>query len=88
MQVAAYQAPLLPSGSLESPDLVRERVAWCESASVEIACCPAGILGGLADHAESPARFAIHVASGQLDSLLRPLASDTVTTIGRSSEKL
>ena len=81
MQVAAYQAPLLPSGSMESLELIRERVAWCESAGVEILCCPEAILGGLADYAENPARFAIHVASGQLDSLLRPLASDTVTTI-------
>ena len=81
MRVAAYQAPLLPSGSLASLDLIRQRVNWCESEGIEILCCPEAILGGLADYAPDPARFAIDVDGGQLDALLKPLASHAVTTI-------
>ena len=81
MKVAAYQAPLLPSGSMEAVGLIRERVAWCEAQGVEILCCPEAILGGLADNAESPADFAIDVEGGGLDAVLAPLASDSVTTI-------
>ena len=81
MRVAAYQAPLLPSGSLEALDHIHTRVAWCEAEGVEILCCPEAILGGLADYAPRPAEIAIDVEGGQLDALLAPLASDTVTTI-------
>jgi predicted amidohydrolase len=81
VRVAAYQAPLLPSGSLEAVELVRKRVAWCEAEGVEILCCPEAVLGGLADYAARPADIAIGVESGQLGAALRPLASDTVTTI-------
>jgi 5-aminopentanamidase len=35
----------------------------------------------LADYGENPSQFAISAAPGQLDSVLAPLASDTVTTI-------
>ena len=44
MKVAAYQAPLLPSGSREAVDLIRTRVEWCESHGVVILCCPEAIL--------------------------------------------
>ncbi|HEU4562560.1 MAG TPA: carbon-nitrogen hydrolase family protein [Longimicrobium sp.] len=81
MKVAAFQAPLLPPGSTEALDLIRERVRWCEAAGVEILCCPEGVLGGLADYAHQPASIAIDVASGQLDEILAPLASATVTTL-------
>ena len=81
MKVAAYQAPLLPSGSMESLDLIRRRVDLCESDGVEILCCPEAILGGLADYATSPNDFAIRVDNGELDNVLEPLSSDTVTTI-------
>jgi predicted amidohydrolase len=81
VRVAAYQAPLLPCGSMEAIDLIRTRVAWCESENVEILCCPETVLGGLADNAARPADFAIDVESGQLSAALAPLASDTVTTI-------
>jgi predicted amidohydrolase len=30
VKIAAYQAPLLPSGSREAVDLIRTRVEWCE----------------------------------------------------------
>jgi 5-aminopentanamidase len=81
VKIAAYQAPLLPAGSMEAVELIRARVAWCEAQGVEILCCPEAILGGLADYAARPADFAIDVDGGQLDAMLSPLASDTVTTI-------
>ena len=81
MKVAAYQAPLLRSESLEAVDLIRTRVEWCESHSVVILCCPEAILGGLADNAADPGKFAIDTRGDQLARALAPLASDTVTTI-------
>lgn len=81
MKVAAYQAPLLRGGSMEAIDLIRERVAWCEAEAVKILCCPEAVLGGLADYASRPAESAISVERGQLDAVLSPLASETVTTI-------
>ncbi len=81
MKVAAYQAPLLPAGSMAALELIRHRVTWCEIEGVEILCCPEAVLGGLADHAECPARFAIDIEGGQLETLLAPFASKSVTTI-------
>jgi len=81
VKVAAYQAPLLRSGSLEALDLIRKRVEWCEARGVAILCCPEAILGGLADDAADPAEFAIDAHGDALRIALAPLASDTVTTI-------
>lgn len=81
MKVAAYQAPLLAPGSFEAIDYIEERVAWCESEGVSILCCPEAILGGLADYAEYPNRFAIRANDGQLARVLAPLTSDSVTSI-------
>jgi predicted amidohydrolase len=81
VKVAAYQAPLLRSGSREAVDLIRTRVEWCESHGVVILCCPEAILGGLADHAADPGKFAIDASGDQLARALAPLASDKVTTI-------
>ena len=81
MKVAAYQAPLLPSGSHEALDRIRTRVEWCESHGVVILCCPEAILGGLADNVADPGTFAIDTRGDQLARALAPLASDTVTTI-------
>lgn len=81
MKVAAYQAPLLPQGSMAALGLIRQRIDWCESAGVRILCCPEAILGGLADYASDPAGIALDVEGGQLAAILAPLASDTVTTI-------
>jgi predicted amidohydrolase len=81
MKVAAYQVPLLPVGSMESIVLIRERVRWCEAEGARILCCPEAVLGGLADYAARPEDVAIDVESGQLEDVLDPLASDTVTTI-------
>src|SRR5229473_2684492 len=80
-KVAAYQAPLLPIGSAEAIDLIAVQVRACESAGVEILCCPEGVLGGLADYATQPTAIAIDVEDGRLNMVLAPLASDTVTTV-------
>ena len=81
MKVAAYQAPLFAAGSMVALDLIRERMRACEAEGVAILCCPEAILGGLADQIEDPARLAISVRTGQLDTVLAPLASDVTTTI-------
>jgi predicted amidohydrolase len=66
---------------MEALDLIRERVRWCEREGVEILCCPEAILGGLADDAVDPAAIAISTSTGQLRTVLTPLASKSVTTI-------
>jgi len=81
MKIAAYQAPLLAAGSMDGLALIRARVQWCEAHGITILCCPEAILGGLADYAEDPMQFAIPADGRQLETLLAPLASDTVTTI-------
>src|SRR5689334_12027135 len=81
MNVAAYQAPLPATHSMEIIGLIREQVAWCEANGVEILCCPEGVLGGLADYASSPREIAIDADGDQLQTLLRPLTSNIVTTI-------
>jgi predicted amidohydrolase len=81
MKVASYQAPLLPAGSSEAIEFIREQVLRCESEGVSILCCPEAILGGLADYSENPSKFAVRVDDGQLDEVLAPLVSDTVTSI-------
>ncbi len=79
MKVAAYQAPLLPGGSMAALALIADRVKWCEREGVAILCCPEAVLGGLADDAQCFADFAID--GGGLQALLAPLASKSVTTI-------
>lgn len=81
MKVAAYQAPLSATNSLEVIGLIRDQVACCAAQGVEILCCPEGVLGGLADYVRSPADIAIDVEGGQLHAVLAPLASERVTTI-------
>lgn len=80
-RVAAYQAPLLPVGSMTAIELIAERVRWCEANGVAILCCPEAVLGGLADQAERPADLALSIATGELARMLQPLMSATVTTI-------
>jgi 5-aminopentanamidase len=81
MKVAAYQTPLLPAGSMDALELIRDRIKWCETEGVEFLCCPEAVLGGLADDAQCPVEFAINAESGQLEALLAPLASKSVTAI-------
>jgi predicted amidohydrolase len=81
VKVGAYQAPLDALSSADILGLIRRQVDACESAGVEILCCPEAVLGGLADYATDRHAIAIDVQSGQLGEILAPLASDTVTTI-------
>jgi predicted amidohydrolase len=85
MKVAAYQAPVLPGGSMEALRLIRDRVKWCETERVDILCCPEAVLGGLADDVEGPVDIAVDVESGQL---LAPLASRSVAVIVGFTEKV
>jgi 5-aminopentanamidase len=81
MRVAAFQAPLLPVGSMEALEIIRDRVRWCEIEGVDILCCPEAVLGGLADDVERPAHISIDVKGGELDTFLAPLASNEVAVI-------
>src|SRR5881227_52888 len=81
MKIAAYQAPLHATSSMDVLDLIRAQVDWCAAQRVEILCCPEGVLGGLADYASRPTDSALDVEGGQLHALLAPLASDKVATI-------
>jgi len=79
MKVAAYQAPLLPPGSMDALDFIRVHVRRCEVEGISILCCPEAILGGLADDTEDPRAIAI---SGEgLGEVLAPLSSSSVTSI-------
>lgn len=86
MRIAAYQAPLLPGGSTAALEMIRERVRCCEAQGVSVLLCPEGVLGGLADDVERPSDIAISVENGDLARVLRPLSSETVTTIVGFSE--
>jgi predicted amidohydrolase len=88
MKVAAYQAPLLPGGSMAALQLIRDRVKWCETEDVDILCCPEAVLGGLADDVERPVDIAVDVESGQLEALLAPLTSRSVAVVVGFTEKV
>ena len=79
MKVAAWQAPLLKSGSMDALVLIQRRVEQCEADKISFLCCPEAILGGLADYSHDPTRFAI--ATDRVRAVFAPLASNTVTTI-------
>ncbi len=82
MRVAAYQAPFAACSSIDvALNLIRAQVNVCAAEGVEILCCPEGILGGLADYVKCPTDMAIDVEGGQLEAVLAPLASPTVTTV-------
>jgi predicted amidohydrolase len=79
MKVAAYQAPLLKSGSMEALPLIQSRIRQCEAEGIAILCCPEAILGGLADNSRDP--MSVAIATARIPSVVGPLTSDTVTTI-------
>lgn len=81
MKIAAYQAPLLASGSMVAIELIRRRIEWCEAAGVGILLCPEAVLGGLADDAQDPAEIAFRVGDGELFRRLALLSNEHVTTI-------
>ena len=86
MKVAAYQAPLIAEGAMESIDRMQQCVRECETNGVSVLCFPEAILGGLADFSDDPGRLVIRTDYGQLATVLEPLASDTVTSIIGFSE--
>ena len=47
MKVAAYQAPLIAEGVMESIDRMQQCVRECETNGVSVLCFPEAILGGL-----------------------------------------
>jgi len=79
VRVAAWQAPLLETGSMAALGLIQHQIERCESEGVTVLCCPEAILGGLADSVDDPLAFAIPL--DRLESVLAPLSSDTVTVI-------
>jgi 5-aminopentanamidase len=81
MKLAAYHAPLLPTGSFAAIDLIKKQVDECERQDISFLCCPEAILGGLADNHPTPKDIAIDVESGGLDRILAPFSSDSVVTI-------
>jgi predicted amidohydrolase len=81
MKVAAYQAPLEATSSIEVLGLIREQVSWCESNGVEILCCPEAVLGGLADNVSWDKSFAINVENGELQTWLALLVSNKLAII-------
>ena len=84
MRVAAYQAPLLLPGSMDTLELIPMQVRRCETERVRILCCPEAILAGVADNYPNPSRIAI--PADMLKNTHLPLASDTVTSIVGFSE--
>lgn len=81
MKIAAYQAPLLESGSMEALAYIKNQIATCEDAGVQILCCPETVLGGMAEYVDNPSDIALTVENGQLEEFLSPLSSDTVSVI-------
>jgi predicted amidohydrolase len=81
VRVAAYQAPLAAAWSRGIIGHIEQRVRWCQSEGIAILCCPEGIIGGLADYCDQPAQCAIRVANRELENVLAPLRSGSVTLI-------
>ncbi len=81
LKVAAYQAPLLPAGSMAALALIQTALVECERARVQILCCPEAILGGLADDHDAPREIALGVEDGGLARVLSPLCTAKVTLI-------
>jgi 5-aminopentanamidase len=79
MKVAAYQAPLLPSGSMAALELIRDRVEWCETKGYPV--LSRGRARRACGRCGRPVDIAIDVENGQLEALLAPLASKSVTAI-------
>lgn len=83
VKVAAWQAPL----AVRDPDHVvarlRAQLERCEAAGVEVLCCPETVLGGLANGAPDPGRFAVGPTERALLEILAPvLATPVVLVVG------
>jgi predicted amidohydrolase len=83
VMVAAYQAPLLPFGSMnEAWRLVEEQVSRCEAAGVRLLCCPEAILGGLASPSDGDDLAAVGVTLDELAQRVSRLSSGVVVVLG------
>lgn len=80
MRIAAWQAPLLPAGSMAALEMIAERLRWCEANDVDLLLCPEGILGGLADDIADPAPIAI--PTDRIAEAMRPFASPVTAIVG------
>lgn len=81
MRVAAYQAPYLPFGSLDAVDLIATQLIACESAGVELLCCPEAIIGGLAHESAGQSPRDVALTVDELRRLVAPLASSPVASV-------
>lgn len=82
MKVAAFQAPLAATSSLDSAlTALQDPVRRCESLGVSVLCCPEGLLGGLADHCSDPMRRALRRSFGDLERVASRIGSNGLTTI-------
>jgi predicted amidohydrolase len=79
VKVAAAQMPILPAGALLALDLIRAQVERCAALGVDVLCCPEAILGGLADYAPNPHRYAL--TPQQVVERLGPLSHPEMTLI-------
>lgn len=79
MRIAAWQAPLLPAGSMAALEGIGAQVRRCEAEGVGLLLCPEGVLGGLADDVDDPTAVAFSLSA--LADVLRPAASATVATV-------
>jgi predicted amidohydrolase len=80
VQVAAFQAPLLPSGWVSVGTLLRDPLRSSEAQGVKVLCAPEALLGGLADYAPDPAAVAITIP--ELADRLRSLQSSVALIVG------
>ena len=60
-------------------DHIRPQLERSVRERVSVLCCPEALIGGLADFATDPFRYAVTTA--QLESLLQPLSSETVPAL-------
>lgn len=83
VRVAAFQGPYLEFPSNDGVRLVKEQLAACEAAGVEMLCCPEAIIGELANESDgdTPAVVALGVENGELAEMLTPLSGSSVTLV-------
>lgn len=87
MRVAAYQAPYLPFGSLDAVGLIASQLAHCESAGVELLCCPEAIIGGLAHESAGQSPRDVALTVGELRRLVAPISASPVACVVGFTER-
>ncbi|HEX7166116.1 MAG TPA: carbon-nitrogen hydrolase family protein [Acidimicrobiales bacterium] len=81
MKVAAFQAPLLPFGSMDAIELIADRVTECVTRGVELLVCPEAIVGGLAFESNGDSLDDVALTLTELDDVVRPLHHPSLTTV-------